>query len=318
MDECHMIKLIPVIFENYDCVQAIIANILNYYKTPWQLMFIGVIGFEYSQLDGGGFTLHTGGKAREVLEKIYGIRELPYAAQSIFELKNSINNNDLLCLYIDGFHCPWHNAFNKYHIEHFLLAVGFSDSNNTIICADPFFTTDLKELPIKYVTFTHINFVIRMNQNEIADINSIHNRGMCYLKSTISNIVRNNKPYWETINDFANYLSLEGLRKELYDCKDSEFIKWLISINFIAKARNCFNESLIYLAQLYKIDFSGSINDFQELSKEWTKLGLCLLKYYYKQKCSFDVLQNIKLQIKVLSEKEKTSINNINKCLANL
>ncbi len=80
-----MIKLKPVIFENYDCVQAIIANVLNHYKTPWQLMFMGVIGFEYSNLDGGGFTLYTGGKAREALEKIYDIRQLPFAAQTIYE-----------------------------------------------------------------------------------------------------------------------------------------------------------------------------------------------------------------------------------------
>jgi len=259
-----MIKLMPVIFENYDCVQAIIANVLNYYKTPWQLMFISVIGFEYSKLDGGGFTLYTGGNAREAIEKIYDIRHLPFAAQTIFELKNSIKNNDLLCLYIDGFYCPWHIAFKKYHIEHFLLAVGFSDSNNTIICADPFFTTDLKELPIQYVTFTQLNFVIRMDQNEIADINSIHNKSIYYLKSTIGNIFKSTTPYWETINDFSNYLSLEGLRKELYDCKeDSEFIKWLISINFISKARNCFVESLLYLAQLYKIDFNVSFNDYR-------------------------------------------------------
>lgn len=317
-NECHMIKLMPVIFENYDCVQAIIANVLNHYKMPWQLMFIGVIGFDYSKLDGGGFILHTGGKAREVLEKIYGIRELPFAAKTIIELKNSINNNDLLCLYIDGYYCPWHSAFNKYHIEHFLLAVGFSDSNNTIICADPFFTTDLKELPIQYVTFTQTNFVIRMDQNEIVDLNSIHNKSICCLKSTIVNIFKSTKLYWETINDFSKYLSLEGLRKELYDCKDSSFIKWLISIDFISKARNCFIESLRYLDKLYKIDFNVSINDFQELSKEWTKLRLCLLKHYYKQKCSFDVLQNIKLQIKSLSEKEKIGISNINECLANL
>lgn len=83
MDGCNMIKLIPDIFENYDCVQAIIANVLNHYNTPWQLMFAGVIGFEYSKFDGGGFTLHTGNTDEEALDKIYGIRELPFAAQSI-------------------------------------------------------------------------------------------------------------------------------------------------------------------------------------------------------------------------------------------
>jgi hypothetical protein len=318
MDDCNMIKLMPTIFENYDCIQAIIANVLNHYKTPWQLMFMDVIGFEYSKLDGGGFKLHTGGIGEEALEKIYGIRQLSFTAQNISKIKDLINNNDLLCLYIDGFYCPWHNAFNKHHIAHYLLAVGFSDLNNTIICADPFFTTELKELPMQCVTFTEKNFVIRMNINEIADINNIYYKSKCYLKSTINNLFDNAKPYWERINDFSNYLSLDGLRKELYDYKDSAFIDWLISLNFLSKSRKCFIESLHYLSQIYQINFDASINDFEQLSKEWIKLKLCLLKHYYKKQNSADVLQNVRLQINALAEKEKISISNMNDCLKSL
>lgn len=302
-----MLRLMPVIFENYDCVQAIIANVLNYYNTPWQLMFIGAVGFEYIKLDDGGFVLHTGGQDEEVLNAIYGINELPVAAQSISELESSISNKDLICLYIDGFYCPWHNAFNNHHISHYLLAVGLNNSNNTVICADPFFTNDLKELPMKSVTFTEKNFVLRINNREISNINIIHQKSLRYLKYNI-NQLKNTRPYWEEINEFSSYLSLDGLRKELFDYQDSAFIEWLISLNFLSKSRKCFVESLCYLSQVYKISFERSINDFMQLSREWIKLKLCLLKYYYKKQYSPDVLQNIKLQIKALAEKEKVCI----------
>ena len=313
-----MLQLTPVVFENYDCVQAIIANVLKHHRTPWQMMFLGVMGFEYIELDEGGFKIHTGGVCEEVLNEIYGIYEEPFVSRDFLNIKEAIRNDDLLCLYIDGFDCPWHNAYKKHHIAHYLLAVGLNDYKKTIICADPFFSEELKELAIQEDILTRKNFIIRWNREDIFDLKNIYNRSLWCLKNTISNMIRNPKPYWETINDFSLYLSESGLQKELFSCDDNAFNDWIISLNFLSKARNCFVEALSYVSRMYSLDLNDSINDFEQLSKDWLKLKLYLLKQYYKSKKSCDVLQHIKLQIRNLAEKEKTSIYKLNECLRSL
>lgn len=68
-----MYNIKPVIFENYNCLETIIANILKHYKKQWKLMFIGNLGFDYQINNDEGFWISPGYNNIKVLNEIYSI-----------------------------------------------------------------------------------------------------------------------------------------------------------------------------------------------------------------------------------------------------
>ena len=308
-----MIHINPVFFENYNCVQSIIANILHYRNQPWSPMFMGELGFTYEKTANNGFTLDTGSKDMQVLDHLYGITEIPLKIKSLDELKSALSCERWICLYVDGYICPWHTAYHKQHIDHYLLIIGIDKSEQSIICADPFFTSEIQRLPYRDIEWTNKSIELKVMNKPFSYENIFP-----FFRSIIQELISSTVPYWIIIKEFSDYLSLEGMERELFSYQDCAFINWLISVNFLSKARKNFVESLIYISKKNKFCPAHIADAFSQLSEEWMKLKICLLKYYYKKNATYQSLQAVKSHLTVLADMEEHCVDILYKQLQNV
>lgn len=300
----------------YDCLQILVASLAIHNNRCYEMISLGRLGFKYTKNDKNriGDKLYMYGKLKyyDMLSDYHGIEAYMYTLKNkelIEWVINKINNNTPLIIESDTFWCPWSSAFQKKHVEHYFLFIGYDLEKRIFICLDPLITQNYVE-----IRFDDMKNIIK----NIIELN--------YEKEQDNSL----KLYTALANDMDHYLdqknmfSLYNIFVFLDDLKNKLNISTEISgyednINSMPIIENlwlcCTNRYsygrlIEYICKVKKNDellpFSNAINNS---ANEWAKIRnqfIKLFTYYYKTN-----LLNENLLTKIFTNINECAINEI-------
>lgn len=178
--------------------------------------------------------------------------------------------NEMNVLIVDGYECPWHQAYKEYHVEHYLVLKKIIE--NKMIVIDPFF--DRKEYELNK----------KLNSKRIVFRNLDHKNNKLICKREI-----NKKEYIRNIDLFCD--NLFYISSQLLECD--------IKFEGIELLRDV--KSILYS----KHDLIEAVGDRDEITtrckkliKQWERLLSRLMYITLTQKIQQETLSKIGADIK--------------------
>lgn len=147
----------PIRQEYFSCIDGILATMANYFDRPYALMFMGYMGFVYVPDQQGANTF--GEKLLYGIQRYsrYALYTYHHVKASWHDAENYTSLHDTVVqaikqfrpigVYLDSFFCPWNLAYQKFHINHYVLVIGFDETDAAYICLDPYASTEKYRLP---------------------------------------------------------------------------------------------------------------------------------------------------------------------------
>jgi len=308
-----IIDVKPVMSEYHTCIDAVFVTMASFFKSDYELMYIGSWGFEYRSNKNYDVTfgekLFSGFKrrSRDAIFRYHGIIVNWNTADTFDKLIEVINlnlSNDIpIGVFIDSYYCPWNPAYSKFHIDHYCLAIDFDKENNELICIDAYFSENLYKLPIEnlrqgykdYISFSKIEgFNNPFSLKEILQDNFFSLEYRKHHEDTYNNMIL-----------FADeiIISLDinsEVQKYNGDIQNSLLFR---QINILGKYRIKFAISLRYLAIQYQQQSLDDIADeMVVIGEQWKTVNILFFKLLFKK--NELIKHKISMLIKNLANKE--------------
>ncbi|MCX8131454.1 MAG: hypothetical protein N3I35_15350 [Clostridia bacterium] len=157
------INICPVQDNSLNCVEMCVASVLLKYNRDYTLMFSDVWGAEFEQSVSLSeyvslsekLKLGRTGRIWELIEKFYGVKVSWINAHNINNLYDILYKQLELGIPIglltSGYFCPWSDAYQKYDIPHAFLVIGIDNNSNNLLCMDPYFSLDIKNIELNVI-----------------------------------------------------------------------------------------------------------------------------------------------------------------------
>ena len=301
--------------QNMDCFQHCIYNISN--KDLFFACLSTVIswGFLYT---GNSQTI---GKCIEHPTHIYVntlIREqlnMPISffsnKLSFMDLKKIEWDNEKIIFGIDAYYCPWNLAFQKEHINHFIVAISIDKKKETIICIDPFVSSELHE--VKIDTFQRMY----RNTRIIKDIKPVdhsvidQDKLLQLLCCNYSEIIKTNTVQSE-FEKMAIAIKNVSQWTQLFESEDIRLCSIIREIKLLIGIRSAIayilfevekNDGRFLIKNLYK--------DFWNMVQIWQEILMSLMKIYLKKELNMKNLAFVWRKILDIGKAEEAVYKNI-------
>ncbi|WP_182300193.1 DUF7402 domain-containing protein [Cohnella cholangitidis] len=146
-----MLKLdiTPIHLFGATCYEDTIITVANWWDLEYLLGFMESWRFEYRRREdeadeklGDRIRYSTTYEVNRFRDSVgIEVKALRYAHfdEAIAKIKEEIADRKPVAIYIDGFWAPWDHIYQKEHfLYHACIAIGFDESNDNLICIDPF------------------------------------------------------------------------------------------------------------------------------------------------------------------------------------
>lgn len=281
----------PVIKKTYNCRESIIASAASYLGLDYEMMFIMSWGFNFevvvseSKYTRLGDRIDQGwGDPLSCLKYFHGLEvvknNFTVFEQNIELIKSELKEERCIGIYIDAYFCPWNPAFNKSHIIHYCLAVGFDDASEILLCIDPYISNKTEYLPLSVyekgygecLTFKKTNI-----QDEKPILNYVLGLAIDKMRSTERGLNS-----FGQIREFAECLQRSfDVSYEILECKDIRFLPLIRKIVEIGNNRLNFSIALEYIEKKYGFN---EVTDFKNrmviIWRKWSQISTWLIKAF--------------------------------------
>lgn len=300
----------------YNCIQNIIANVAKFYGYEYRLMFINSWGFYYKRdnnlFNDSSLLSSYGYGFINILKKFCKINIEKFSISSIVNFKatlmEELNHGYPVILYIDGFYCKWNHAFMKFHVDHYILIIGFDDNNNSINCIDPYCSDKVQYLEIEqqyldtYFTIRFSNYFTNM-KNDI----------LSFIEISLEKKTSTESYYFKMLNEFLE--DIQKLDLEISNICDSSndvlySSSFLRNIKAIGDSRYNYVEMLSYLEEEYYVDFSYFKGEISRIGNMWESLKQVTIKGAIL-KSSNAIISKLQMNITKIIEKEYRIVNEL-------
>lgn len=284
----------PIRRDYYSCIDGILATMANYFGKACSLMFIGYFGFEYSarkeDATSIGEKLSEGIQcySRYSLHRYHNLKATWHNIDNYKKLHsiivNSLNDSIPMGVYLDSFFCPWNNAYQKFHINHYVLIIGINDVENKYICLDPYSSEERYQLSYEFLEKGFREYI------------SFEDDQRSYANFSLSNILQENfysKEHLESIEQKYDNIMLFACDLTKHIDIDREISPWngdlqstvlFRKINSIGKDRAKFAYTLRSLSYVFESSDIYYISlEVEKLCNCWDNVNSLLFKYHFRR-----------------------------------
>ncbi len=283
-----MLDIIPIQNDRYNCFQGVIASVASFWDREYDLFFTDSWVFNYNKSNSEmifGERLNDNYSYNfELLEKYHGLKVIPLDFDEFEEffnfLKTEILRKHPVAIDMKEYWCPWSPQYKKYDkYPHRLLVIGIDDKGN-LKCVDPFFSKQIKTMPISDLrqgyTGSWAFEAVEISKNEINAIDIID-----------SSLKKMGKPdSFNNINLFAKEMSEDLDFVKEWEEFDQDFYSgvalfWYLKV--ISSSRYNYSNVLKYLSKEYNIaeilPLSVEMHGIAEL---WENVRINLIRLSHK------------------------------------
>lgn len=281
----------PIRQEYFSCIDGVLATAAAYYQRPYELMFMGSLGFKYepckegANIFGKKVALGLHNRSRDTLQRYHQIKiewcevdSYPILHDLIIE---NINNGDPIGVFLDGFYCPWNPIYQRLHFIHYVLISGYEKGGREYHCYDPYLSTERKRLSCECLKNGFKEYILFKKEPKANNAILLTN----ILKDNLYSL--DNIKHFDHIHDnillFAN-----DLRDKIYiDDEVSEYkgdlknAMLFLMIDMLGKHRTKFSIALQYASGLFNNNQLLALAD--EIAKSrglWNSINTYLYKLY--------------------------------------
>lgn len=308
------------------CIDDNITAVLQYYRKNYEYLYTNGLNFKYSpKLEQGEhvlghmrtFCMYSLGKQETLeelsyLQELFGIETKIIYNENITKpalknlIKNSIDNNNPVCLFLDTYYVPWHNYFEQFHMPHSFLVNDYNDNSNCLICTDNYLCEDHAMLPYEKISFC-TNIVI---------FNKLESKSCISIKDVLLQIINgleccNKLKNSDSIREFSDdvrSISIYNKEKEMYqDLNSSQF---LFGLKCIEYGRKNISDMFSYMSKeflLLEDKFIWLSQRLNFISEQWHLVIVFIIKGFYSNKISFYAEKAANLLIEIAENEEKVS-----------
>lgn len=295
----------PVRQEYFSCIDGIVATMAKFFDRPAALIFLGYMGFAYSPYKMGAHTyadkLSYGVQrySRYTLRQYYNIK-VSWRQPGQYSVLQHVVQRELECgrpigVYLDSFYCPWNAAYQKFHIEHFVLIIGQDTAQ--YICLDPYTSADTYFLPVDHLKKGYGEYIL-FKAEEARDITAHTLSDILKESRYASRNVSSFEEAYKSMQQFAGDLATE-LDMDLETKKwrgDLQNTKLFRQINTFGKNRTKVSVSLTALGQLFQNKtLEGIAQQTAQLRRQWNHVNNLLMKFYFSRDPSLQITLRDKL-----------------------
>ena len=300
--------------EYLDCFKNNILSIAKHYHKDCELMCLNSWGFKYEEHGYSDIVKKLSPYISEeaeryifILEKFHGIKLTKYKKESFHEkeklIMESIERGYPAIFQISGYHCPWSITYHKYHIDHFVLAIGYDKEENVISCIDPFYIEDvIPAKPGEIIDFIESIFTVDFiepdfSKEDVYDALLRHVRCLLEIRPSAFKMMRN---LAEDIGKI-NFLEKQYSVSELYA------VPVIRRFKEVEIARESFMEVLKYIDRKYQSDMNKFIENINDAMRRWGRVKLLVGKIFLTNRVSEDTIESIKESIYEASQIEEST-----------
>ena len=286
-------KMEPVINEYFSCHQGLLATYASYQKRDYYMMFSESWGFGYKKDDKPfGISLYPDcqGRRNTLLDKFHGIRieNIKYSGmENLLEQIEAILQYSPIILYCDVFDCPWNIAYNRHHIDHYVLITGIEHNSKQVNILDPYSTKDENIIEIEQIasysgeisTFITNPMHSLTNEDYLFEITNSYN----YIK---------NSDFMQSLESFRNDFQVRFEEVLNIEYIDEYAIPLIINLRRIANQRYCY---CIFLKQMIdkKLIDSSILAIMESIADKYSLLRILLIRQILKKKSSTENINMI-------------------------
>lgn len=305
----------PVRREYFSCIDGLLATMANYFSSPYGLMFIGYMGFEYLSDKPGADTFGekllygVGRYSRDALHKYHHVKTSWCDAENYRSLHNTIVHSLLnqvpVGVYLDSFYCPWNLAYQRFHINHYVLVIGLDMGNEAYICLDPYASAGKYKLPGSCLQKGFREYILfekdpSENQEPLSLCGILHEN--YYSNAYIGRFEKNYSAILQFADDLSHNIDIAHETSAWGGDLQSTLL--FRRINNLGKNRTKFACALHYLGDVFESEAIHNIaSAAEELHSGWDMINSLLFRLHLTGKES--IKSTIYHRLAAVAEKEK-------------
>ncbi|MBS4536698.1 hypothetical protein GOQ29_13830 [Clostridium sp. D2Q-14] len=253
-----------------NCLASVFINVAEYYGTDYQGIYKGVWGFDYD-VQSSNLIFHSMKvplyvDTREILTKEHGLETIVeydrMAEEAIEIIRKDLKEGNPVCVCLNACNCKWTIAYRRLRFMHNCLIIGDDTEKEVFYISDPFFNTELAELPYNEFLEGYYYDHRFKKKGEPQDINY-------HWKEDIRAALINNKESFDKIKQFGgfvldSYKELADLDWKLY--KAYEFTYFFRVYYY---SRYNYIEFLQYITENTEADFYQEMRLLQTSKEYW-------------------------------------------------
>jgi len=311
----------------YDCLDAIVVAVANWYGCDYQLMFSNSWEFEYSKCSSPESTIGQNiipvekNDRFSLLGKYHGLY-LDFffettTEQTVKAIMEELALGKPISLFMDTFWCPWYKGgYQEFHAGHTCLVVGSDESKEVFYCIDGQMTIDPVELPIEmlrkgcngYLKFTFIkDHVYKVNWKDLID-DSIKNTGF----------ETNKDNFFDEMVYLAQQLKENfDITKEIKGFEKRPFQALIFKkLLQVGRGRKQYAQFLKYIGEINSINELITISyDLDKVGKIWSAIFGMIVKGVYIGNPSY-IIDRVSAKVINAANIEKSIARNLRKIIS--
>jgi mycobactin peptide synthetase MbtE len=291
--------------DSYNCIQAVMATLADYYDFEYRLGFLNCWNFYYETNNKEFDTiadklLVADEMINDIIEgfdKYQGIKLRKEELNSFQDLKSyvitRIDNNQPVILIIDDYWCPWSASFKKYHLLHSFIINGY-ENEYKFICTDPY--SNLANQYLNYDIMPNIEYIC-YTVHEVDNISI----DLMIFNDKINQVLRGSEQIEYYINDLKNIY----VEKEKANSISLDTIPLMRKLKEIENSRINYAEALSLLKEkIFLSNIDSTIDKLNRIAGLWGKHRYVMIKYFMLSNNSTLLSQSISLASEI-AEREK-------------
>ncbi len=222
------------------------------------------------------------------------IEDVGYKIKDFEEL--DFNNSEGILVWVDGYYCPWNDAYGKTHISHFFLAKDYDRSSDSLVCSDPYLDKQEVMMPIA---------VLQKSQYRIFEIKKVAAKKNIRVESALQLLFSHikEKEIQSNYSRLTEAIRKAKVRGDLFESDNPKNCAFNI---FTKQISDCYKGLAILFEYIQSAEEYRTICDLLIKAKEiWQKINFVLIRLNLK---SENELGNCDTLIDILSEAESTEI----------
>lgn len=278
----------PLLVKDYfNCFQTMLETIAFNWATDVSMMYADFYGFSYrnrpQESVGASLSPGWGSNVQYLLRNFSEIDlQWGYAEsrdQLLERFRESREITGLLALNMDGYDLPWHPAYRLYHINAWMLILGYNSETQIIVCLDPHTNNDLNQLEIRQLPDSSIRYCLISRFAGCSQISP--EQSMANQAERLLGRDEEGKNSFDRMIDFANSLhDFDRINQEIASATHFNNVKLFIQLKEIQNARmNMAVHVLPYLAKFNDGYNMSLIDKMKQMAMDWEKIRMSIMKY---------------------------------------
>lgn len=272
-----------------DCMMGAIVNAALYYGMDYAYLYRGIWVFRFEPSNGQNNCFWKRLSTEELvnshkqIELYHGLQVLRYEAcnkeEFLAVLIEELWNENPVAIGFDAFYCPWSGVYHKHTLLHFCLVVGLDEENGNILCADPYFMTNIRPCPIDEMMKGFLEFSLFRIVRPVCNLETWRQDVcLCARQKIDDDVFTQMRVMQEEVLKFRNFVA------EIRQQNDKYSFELFYQMKYIYHSRVNHGEFLRYVAKHVGEQaqmLNQSAQWLEEAGRMWEITGQCFTKLAY-------------------------------------